>query len=60
MPASGVVRVEVKPYVSSAIVDSMRQMGEAFAKAGQELSRLADALTPSEGETVDSMSVHFE
>lgn len=60
MPSEAVLRVMVKPFLSTDTVDNLRRTGEAFVKAGQALSKLADALTPPpEGETVDSMTVHF-
>jgi hypothetical protein len=60
MPADAVVKIDIRPVISDELIDAIMDLGQKVAAAGDAFLRLAALLAPPEGETVDSMSVHYE
>jgi len=60
MPADAHLRVGVHPIIDGDILFTLADLGQKLTEAGQAFIQLAALLGPPEGETVDSMTVHFE
>lgn len=59
MPADATLRVNVRPVIDSSVLLAVEELGQKAIEVGQAFLRLAALLAPDEGETVDSMTVHY-